>query len=114
MPTPPTPTAAPTAPTAAPTPTPAPASRHAAQRVRDVFTALPVLAHGLHGILTHRGASAPDGRDGRCGDQRDAEDGELPGRDGEVDAPIEGLAIDDVDQNQAQCGAETEAIRHAE
>src|SRR5260370_42372449 len=76
--------------------------------------ASPVLAHGLHGILTHRGASAPDGGDGRCGDQRDTEYGQLPGRDGEIDAPIEGLAIDDVDQNQAQCSAESEAVRHAE
>jgi hypothetical protein len=25
--------------------------------------ALPVLAHGLHGVLTHRGASAPNGGD---------------------------------------------------
>ena len=35
--------------------------------------ASPIFAHGLHRILAGRGPSAPDGRDGRCCDQRCAE-----------------------------------------
>src|SRR5882757_4170083 len=97
-----------------PTPMVTPTSRQAAHCARDVLTVLPVLAHGLHGILTHRGASAPNGGDGRGGDQSDAEYCKFPGRNGEIDAPVEGLAVDDIDQNQAERSAESEAIRHAE
>src|SRR3981189_1497061 len=97
-----------------PMPTAMPTRRHAARRARNVLMALPVLAHGLYRVLTHCGAPAPNGGDRRCGDESDAERCKLPGRNGEIDAPIEGLAIDHVNQDQAQCGAETEAIGHTE
>src|ERR1700733_15660737 len=74
----------------------------------------PVLAHGLYGILTRRGASTPDRGDGCRGDEAQAQYCELPARNGEIDAPIEGLAIDDVNQNQAQSGAENESVRNTE
>src|SRR5271170_1137154 len=88
--------------------------RHAALAASNILTASPILAHSLHRILTHGGASAPDGRKGRCEYQREAEYRKLPSRDGKIDAPIEGLAIDHVDQDQAQCRAKSETIRYTE
>src|ERR1700721_3252755 len=76
--------------------------------------ASPILAHGLHGILTRRGASTPNRGDGCRGDEGQAQYPELPARNGEIDAPIEGLAIDDVNQDQAQSGAENESVRNPE
>src|ERR1700678_3222626 len=95
-------------------------NRRAVQRARDVLigTAVlmrsPVLAHGLYGILTRRGASTPNRGDGCRGDEGQAQYRELPTWNGEIDAPIEGLAIDDVDQNQAQCAAENQSVRNPE
>src|ERR1700728_4210312 len=76
--------------------------------------ASPVLAHGLHGILTVRGASTPKRGDGCRGDEAQAQYRELPAWNGEIDAPIEGLAIDDVNQNQTQCAAENESVCNPE
>src|SRR5882762_10041530 len=45
-------------------PTATPTRRHAARRARDVLMALPVLAHARHGVLGHRGASAPNDGEG--------------------------------------------------
>ena len=64
----------------------------------------------LYRSLAGGGASAPYGRDRRRGDQHGAEQGELPDRNGEIDAPIEGLAVDHINQDEAQHAAQSEAV----
>ena len=90
------------------------ARRHTAQRAGLVLTASPILAHGLYRSLAGGGAAAPYGRDRRRGHQHGAEQDELPDRNGEIDAPIEGLAVDHINQDEAQHAAQSEAVENSE